>query len=84
MLAMPYSRPVDEDHYADIDQARAQFDADAAQFEQSRERLHAAVLAAFPESAGEPAKRGVLAEVARRAKFSREYVAQIRDGKAVK
>lgn len=84
MLAMPYPQPVDEDHYADIEHARAQLDEAAGQLEQARERLHAAILAAFPESAGERPKRGVLAEVARRAKFSREYVAQIRNGKAVK
>lgn len=36
---------------------------------------------AFPERRGEQPQRGVLAEVSRRSGWSREQVAQIRDGK---
>lgn len=72
---------MDEEHYTAIDHARARFDQLAEQLEEARDQLHTAVRDAFPETAGDEPKRGVLAEAARRAKFSREYVAQIRDGK---
>ncbi|MFI6304293.1 hypothetical protein ACIBCH_20680 [Amycolatopsis thailandensis] len=73
---------MDEDHYKEIDLQRARMDKLAGEIEKARERLHDAIRDAFPETAGGEPKRGVLAEVARRSGFSREYVAQIRDGKA--
>lgn len=73
---------MDEEHYKRIEQLRGQLDQVNEQADQIREQLHTAVRDAFPETHGQPAKRGVLAEVARRARWSREYVSQIRDGKA--
>jgi hypothetical protein len=51
------------------------------QFDEIREALYKEIREAFPEKRGEDRQRGVLAEVARRARWSREYIAQIRDGK---
>lgn len=73
---------VDEEHYAEIERIRAQLDKAAERVDKLREELHQAVRAAFPETAGMPQQRGVLTEVARRSGWTREYVAQIRDGKA--
>lgn len=73
---------MDEDHYQEIDRRRAHMEKLAGQLEDARSQLHDAIREAFPETAGGEPRRGVLAEVARRSGFSREYVAQIRDGKA--
>ena len=73
---------MDDEHYATIEQLRGQLDLAEQTADDLRDKLHAAIRDAFPETAGGEPKRGVLAEVARRSKFSREYVAQIRDGKA--
>jgi hypothetical protein len=66
---------MDEDRYKRIEALRDQLD-------DVRIRLFAEIRDAFPETHGQPAQRGVLAEVARRARWSREYIAQIRNGKA--
>lgn len=72
---------MDEQHYQEIDRRRAHMDKVAAQLDRAREDLHEAVRNAFPETAGGQPQRGVLAEVVRRSGLSREYVAQIRDGR---
>lgn len=46
-----------------------------------QEALYREIHQAFPENRGEEKQRGVLAELARRSTWTREYVAQIRDGK---
>lgn len=46
-----------------------------------QEALYGEIHQAFPENRGEDKQRGVLAELARRSGWTREYVAQIRDGK---
>jgi hypothetical protein len=51
------------------------------QLDDVRRDLFAAIVDAFPENRGEPPIRGRLAEVSKRADWSREYVASIRDGK---
>ncbi|MEA5366084.1 hypothetical protein VA596_41610 [Amycolatopsis sp., V23-08] len=73
---------MDEEHYQEIDRQRARMENLNGQLEEAREQLHEAIRAAFPETAGGAPQRGVLAEVTRRSGLSREYVAQIRDGKA--
>lgn len=65
---------MDEAHYKRVEDLRRRFD-------ETRAELYDAIRDAFPEAHGQPAQRGVLAEVARRARWSREYIAQIRDGK---
>lgn len=73
---------MDEEHYAQIEHLRRRLDGMEEAAAGIRAQLHDAIRDAFPETAGGEPKRGVLAEVARRSGFSREYVAQIRDGKA--
>ncbi|OUC96057.1 hypothetical protein [Streptosporangium minutum] len=65
----------DEERLNRIAELRDQLDA-------IRAELFAEIRAVFPENRGEPPKRGLLTEVTRRARWTREYVAQIRDGKA--
>jgi hypothetical protein len=72
---------MDETHYARIEQLRNDLDETEARAEQIRRQLQAAIYDAFPETHGHAPKRGILAEVSRRSKYSRETVAQIRDGK---
>lgn len=48
---------------------------------EKQESLYGEIRQAFPENRGQEKQRGVLAEVARRSGWTREYVAQIRDGK---
>jgi hypothetical protein len=64
----------DEERLDRIAELRSQLDT-------VRRDLFAAIRAAFPENRGEPPVRGRLAEVSKRADWSREYVASIRDGK---
>ncbi|XVQ84872.1 hypothetical protein ACQP2K_39650 [Microbispora siamensis] len=64
----------DEDDLNEIEKLRNQLD-------DVRDRLYAKIRAVFPENRGEPPIRGRLAEVARRARWSREHIANIRDGK---
>lgn len=71
---------MDEPQYARIEELRTQLDEAQAQADDIRDQLHEAIRKAF---AGKP-PRGVLAEVSRRSRWSREYIAQIRDGKAAK
>jgi len=51
------------------------------QLDDVRRDLFAAIVDAFPENRGEPPIRGRLAEVSKRADWTREHVANIRDGK---
>lgn len=73
---------MDEARYTRIERLASEMAEVTARLEKVRAELHEAVRDAFPETHGQPMKRGVLAEVARRSGWSREYVAQIRDGKA--
>ncbi len=52
-----------------------------AQLDEVRAELFAEIRDAFPENRGEPQVRGTLARVAAASGWTREYVAQIRDGK---
>lgn len=51
------------------------------QLDDVRRDLFAAIVDAFPENRGEDPIRGRLAEVSKRAGWTREHVANIRDGK---
>lgn len=73
---------MDEAHYDHIERLRGQLEDGLKQVEQTREELHAAIRDAFPETHGRPPRRGILAEVTRRSGYSREHIAQLRDGKA--
>lgn len=57
-----------------------------AELRDELDRVHAALFAeireAFPETRGEPKVRGRMAQVAAASRYSREYVARIRDGRA--
>lgn len=77
---MGYDRPMNEAEAARIEELRTQLDEAQGHADDIRDQLHEAIRKAF---AGKP-PRGVLAEVARRSRWSREYIAQIRDGKAAK
>jgi hypothetical protein len=81
-LAKPvYVESMDETRYDRIGQLRAQMDDTLKRADRIRDQLHDAIRDAFPETHGQPPKRGVLAEVVRRSGYSREHVAQLRDGK---
>jgi len=77
-----YPPGMDEEHYARVDKLRDKLRSAEAQVDEIRTEFHSAIRDAFPETHGQPTKRGVLAEVSRRSGYSREHVAQIRDGKA--
>lgn len=68
------TEPTQEQRYERIEKLRDQFD-------EIRAELYEEIRDAFPENRSGKPKRGVLSEVARRARWSREYVAQIREGK---
>lgn len=68
------TEPTQEARYERIEELRDQLD-------EIRHALYEEIRDAFPENRGGEPTRGVLAETARRARWSREYVAQIRDGK---
>lgn len=81
-LANPvYACVMDEAHYIRIERLRDELDQLNEQADKIRNQLHTAIRDAFPETHGDAPKRGVLAEVARRSGYSREHVAQLRDGK---
>ena len=65
---------MDEAHYQRIETLRNQLD-------ETHTQLITAIRDAFPEHHGQKARRGVLTEVAKRARWSREYIAQVRDRK---
>lgn len=71
-----------EQRYERIAQLRERLDEIDKARAEGQDALHQEIQAAFPERRGEPEKRGVLAEISRRSRYSREHVAQIRDGKA--
>ncbi|MGW4411748.1 hypothetical protein ACWEJ6_47540 [Nonomuraea sp. NPDC004702] len=64
----------DEERLTRIRTLRAELDAKRAQ-------LFAEIHDAFHENRGEPQVRGWLAKVAKASNYTREYVAQIRDGR---
>ncbi|MFC9941233.1 hypothetical protein [Nocardiopsis alba] len=68
------AEPTQEQRYERIEKLRDQLD-------EIRNELYEEIRAAFPENRGGKVTRGVLAEVTRRSRWSREYVAQIREGK---
>lgn len=65
----------DDERLERIRQLRAELDA-------KRAELFAEIHDAFHENRGLPQVRGWLAKVAKASNFTREYVAQIRDGRA--
>ncbi|MDX3239383.1 hypothetical protein PV392_27585 [Streptomyces sp. ME03-5709C] len=67
--------------YERIQHLREQLDAVLNQRAEVLACLHREIRDSFPENRGESEKRGVLAEVTRRSGYSREHVAQIRDGR---
>lgn len=69
--------PTDEERLKRIQQLRGELDA-------KRAELFAEIHDAFHENRGEPQVRGWLSKVAKASDYTREYVAQIRDGKAGK
>lgn len=71
-----------QQRYERIEQLRGQLDEIDRARAEAQDALHQEIRSAFPERRGEPEKRGVLAEISRRSRYSREHVAQIRDGKA--
>jgi predicted transcriptional regulator len=72
---------MDEAHYLRVERLRKEMEQATARLDKTRTEFHEAIRDAFPETHGQPTKRGVLAEVSRRSGLSREYVSQIRDGK---
>lgn len=76
------SDPTQQQRYERIQELRDELDAMDAARAQLLATLHDEIRNAFPENRGGGEKRGVLAEVTRRSRYSREHVAQIRDGKA--
>lgn len=74
---------MDKAHYIRIERIRSELSELLEQADKLRGELHEAIRDAFPETHGQPPKRGVLAEVARRSGYSREHVAQLRDGRTV-
>jgi predicted transcriptional regulator len=73
---------MDDAHYTRIERLREELAEINERADKARDQLHEAIRDAFPETHGKPTQRGVLAEVARRSRYSREHVAQIRDGQA--
>ena len=66
--------PTDDERLERIRSLRAKLDA-------TRADLFREIRESFPENRGEPAVRGWLAKVSKASDYTREYVAQIRDGK---
>ncbi|MGJ6968765.1 hypothetical protein ACSDR0_43360 [Streptosporangium sp. G11] len=67
--------PTDDERLERIHTLRKELDA-------KRTELFAEIHDAFHENRGQPQVRGWLAKVAKASNYTREYVAQIRDGKA--
>lgn len=78
---MSTHEPTQEQRYERITQLRAQLDEIDDARTKALAALHQEIHDAFPENRGGGEKRGVLAETSRRSRYSREHVAQIRDGK---
>lgn len=66
-----------QDKLAEISKARDRFDRDQARADRSRDELFTLIRDAFPD---EP-ERGLLTKVCAASRFTREYVARIRDDK---
>ncbi|MGW3365939.1 hypothetical protein ACWDOR_23700 [Streptosporangium canum] len=66
--------PTDDERLQRIQTLRAELDA-------KRTELFTEIHDAFHENRGKPQVRGWLAKVAKASDYTREYVAQIRDGK---
>jgi hypothetical protein len=73
---------MDKQHYTRVARLRSELDEIDGLATKVRAKLHEAIRDAFPEAHGQPTQRGVLAELARRSGYTREYVAAIRDGDA--
>lgn len=71
LIVLPMS---DEDRGHRIERARQTYDEATAAYEAAREQLFAEILAGLAEGMGPSA-------AARHSRFTREYVARIRDGK---
>lgn len=71
---------MDQAHYDKVRAARRRLDIMQAKLDETRKELHAAIFDSFPETHGQPAVRGVLAELARASGYTREHVMDIRDG----
>lgn len=80
---MSAPKPTQEQWYERIAALRAKLDEIDRQRAAVMQNLHEVIHQAFPENRGEGQKRGVLANVSRCSGYTREHVAQIRDGKAV-
>lgn len=79
---MSTPEPTQEQRYERIARLRDQLDEIDRTRSEVLAALHREVHAAFPENRGGSEKRGVLAEVSRRSRYSREHVAKIRDSKS--
>lgn len=79
--SMSTPEPTQEQRYERIEELRDQLDELDKRRAELQDALRQEIYSAFPERRGGGEKRGVLAEVARRSRYSREHVAQIRDGK---
>lgn len=78
---MSAPEPTQEDRYKAIERLSSELRDLQSAVSKKQEALYAEIFNAFPENRGQGQKRGVLAELARRSGWTREYVAQIRDGK---
>lgn len=70
-----------QERYERIEKLRDQLDALDNTRAELLTALYEEIHSAFPQNRGGGDPRGVLAEVTRRSRYSREHVAQIRDGK---
>ncbi|WP_344015539.1 hypothetical protein [Streptomyces thermospinosisporus] len=73
--------PTQEDRYEAVERLSRELRELQRAVSEKQEALYKEIFNAFPENRGEDRKRGVLAELSRRSGWTREYVAQIRDGK---
>jgi hypothetical protein len=78
---MSAPEPTQEDRYKAVERLSSELRDLQNAVAKKQEALYAEIFSAFPENRGGGQKRGVLAELARRSGWTREYVAQIRDGK---
>lgn len=74
---MSTKKMTDQERLERIEALRKRMDNDRAE-------ILSLIRDVFPEKRGEPLVRGRLTEVVDRSGWTREYVAQIRDGKVVK
>lgn len=70
-----------EQRYDRIAELRAVFDDLDRRREKAQHALFREIRDAFPETRGEPKAPGALTTVTARSRYTREYVARVRDGK---